>query len=99
MSLSGIVTFKGARAIQDVAAWAPLDRLLVETDSPFLAPVPMRGKRCEPAFVVHTARYVADLRACRPMRSAERPWPTPSADSASPSPDSPIEPPRWRPNR
>jgi TatD DNase family protein len=63
LSLSGIVTFKGARAIQDVAAWAPLDRLLVETDSPFLAPVPMRGKRCEPALVVHTARYVADLRA------------------------------------
>jgi TatD DNase family protein len=63
LSLSGIVTFKGARAIQDVAAWAPIDRLLVETDSPFLAPVPLRGKRCEPAFVVHTARVVADLRA------------------------------------
>ncbi len=62
LSFSGIVTFKSARAIQEVAAWAPPDRLLVETDSPYLAPVPMRGKRCEPAFVVHTGAYVAKLR-------------------------------------
>lgn len=62
LSFSGIVTFKTARAIQDVAAWAPADRVLVETDSPYLAPVPLRGKRCEPAFVVHTGAYVAGLR-------------------------------------
>lgn len=62
LSFSGIVTFKTARAIQDVAAWAPTDRILVETDSPYLAPVPFRGKPCEPSHVVHTARYVAGLR-------------------------------------
>lgn len=62
LSFSGIVTFKSARAIQDVAAWAPADRVLVETDSPYLAPVPLRGKPCEPAFVVHTGKYIAGLR-------------------------------------
>jgi TatD DNase family protein len=62
VSFSGIVTFKNALAVQEVAAWAPLDRIHVETDSPYLAPVPMRGKRCEPAYVVHTARRVAELR-------------------------------------
>ncbi len=62
LSFSGIVTFNSARAIQEVAAWAPLDRILVETDSPYLAPVPLRGKRCEPAYVAHTARFVAGLR-------------------------------------
>jgi len=62
LSFSGIVTFKSARDIQEVAAWAPADRILVETDSPYLAPVPLRGKRCEPAYVLHTARFVAELR-------------------------------------
>ena len=62
ISLSGIVTFKNARALKDVAAKVPSDRLLVETDSPFLAPVPHRGKVCEPAFVSATAAYVANLR-------------------------------------
>lgn len=62
LSFSGIVTFKNARSIQDVAAWAPADRILIETDSPYLAPHPLRGKRCEPAFIVHTARKVAELR-------------------------------------
>lgn len=62
LSFSGIVTFKNARAIQDVAAWAPSDRVLVETDSPYLAPVPFRGKPCEPSYVVHTARRIAELR-------------------------------------
>jgi TatD DNase family protein len=66
LSFSGIVTFKGARSVREVAAWAPLDRVLVETDSPYLAPVPLRGKRCEPAYVVHTARCVAELRGMRP---------------------------------
>jgi TatD DNase family protein len=62
LSFSGIVTFKNATSVHEVAAWAPLDRVLVETDSPYLAPVPMRGKPCEPAFVAHTARRVAELR-------------------------------------
>jgi TatD DNase family protein len=62
LSFSGIVTFKRATDIQEVAAWAPADRVLVETDSPYLAPVPLRGKRCEPAYVLHTARFVAGLR-------------------------------------
>ncbi|MBM3533593.1 MAG: TatD family deoxyribonuclease [Alphaproteobacteria bacterium] len=62
ISLSGIVTFKSAASLQEVAAWVPADRLLVETDAPYLAPIPMRGKRNEPAFVVHTAAKVAALR-------------------------------------
>jgi TatD DNase family protein len=62
LSFSGIVTFKGATSVHEVAAWAPLDRILVETDSPYLAPVPLRGKPCEPAYIVHTARRVAELR-------------------------------------
>jgi TatD DNase family protein len=62
VSLSGIVTFKNARAVHEVAAWVPADRLLVETDSPYLAPVPVRGKPCEPAYVLHTAQRVAELR-------------------------------------
>lgn len=62
LSFSGIVTFKTAKAIQEVATKAPLERVLVETDSPYLAPVPFRGKRCEPSHVVHTATFVAGLR-------------------------------------
>lgn len=62
ISLSGIVTFKNARELQDFAKQIPADRLLVETDSPFLAPVPHRGKPCEPAFVRNTAEFVAELR-------------------------------------
>ena len=62
ISLSGIVTFKNARDLQETAKTVPLDRLLVETDSPFLAPVPNRGKVCEPAFVADTAAFVAELR-------------------------------------
>lgn len=62
ISLSGIVTFKNARELQDIAAEIPQDRLLVETDSPFLAPVPHRGKTCEPAFTRNTAEFVAQLR-------------------------------------
>jgi TatD DNase family protein len=62
LSFSGIVTFKTSLAIQEVASWAPADRILVETDSPYLAPVPLRGKRCEPAHIVHTAHRVAELR-------------------------------------
>jgi TatD DNase family protein len=62
ISLSGIVTFKNAKDLQEIAAKIPENRLLVETDSPFLAPVPNRGKTCEPAFVGNTAHFVADIR-------------------------------------
>ncbi len=62
ISISGIVTFKSARDLQQTAARLPADRLLVETDSPFLAPVPHRGRSCEPAFVADTARFLATLR-------------------------------------
>jgi TatD DNase family protein len=62
ISLSGIVTFKSASDVQDVARRVPLDRLLIETDSPYLAPVPYRGKRNEPAYVSHVGRFIAQLR-------------------------------------
>jgi TatD DNase family protein len=65
ISLSGMVTFPKAAAIQEVARFTPSGRLLVETDSPYLAPVPRRGKRNEPANVVYTARFVAELRGER----------------------------------
>jgi len=62
VSLSGIVTFKNAQELQATARWLPSEQMLVETDSPFLAPVPHRGKKCEPAFVADTASFVAQLR-------------------------------------
>ncbi|MEW9853850.1 TatD family hydrolase [Novosphingobium sp. M1R2S20] len=62
ISLSGIVTFKNARGLQAIAAELPEERLLVETDAPFLAPVPHRGRTCEPAFTADTAKFLADLR-------------------------------------
>ena len=62
ISISGIVTFKNAQELQEIAAEVPLDRLLVETDSPFLAPVPHRGRKCEPAFVRDTAAFIAERR-------------------------------------
>ena len=62
ISLSGIVTFKNAKALRSAVPMIPEDRLLIETDAPFLAPIPHRGKRNEPAFVVHTAAVVAELR-------------------------------------
>lgn len=62
ISMSGIVTFKNARDLAATARDIPADRLLIETDAPFLAPVPHRGKPCEPAFVADTARFLADLR-------------------------------------
>jgi TatD DNase family protein len=62
ISLSGIVTFKNAADLQAIAKWLPAERMLVETDSPFLAPVPHRGRKCEPAFVADTADFVANLR-------------------------------------
>jgi TatD DNase family protein len=71
VSLSGIVTFKNAQDLQETAKWLPADRMLVETDSPFLAPVPHRGKPCEPAFVADTAAFVARLREEEPEALAD----------------------------
>lgn len=62
ISFSGIVTFKSAKALQAVALAVPLERILIETDSPYLAPVPQRGKMNEPGFVVHVAEYLANLK-------------------------------------
>lgn len=70
ISISGIVTFKNAKHLQATAARVPIDRLLIETDSPFLAPVPHRGKTGEPAFVADTARFLADLRGIDVMTLA-----------------------------
>jgi TatD DNase family protein len=61
-SISGIVTFKNARELQETARWLPRERLLVETDAPFLAPVPHRGRPGEPAYVADTCRFLAELR-------------------------------------
>jgi len=72
ISLSGIVTFKNAKDLQDVAKWLPADRLLVETDAPFLAPIPHRGSTGEPAFVADTARFVAQLRDVPPETLAQQ---------------------------
>lgn len=63
VSISGIVTFRAAANVRESALVVPDDRILVETDSPFLAPVPLRGNPNEPAFVVHTAKFLADLRS------------------------------------
>ncbi len=71
ISLSGIITFKNASDLQAIAAELPQERILVETDAPFLAPVPNRGKVCEPAFVADTARFVAALRGVSPEALAE----------------------------
>jgi TatD DNase family protein len=71
VSLSGIVTFKNAADLQATAKWLPADQMLVETDSPFLAPVPHRGRKCEPAFVADTASFVAQLRGETPEQLAE----------------------------
>jgi TatD DNase family protein len=71
ISMSGIVTFKNAKDLAAVAKDIPENRLLIETDAPFLAPVPHRGKTCEPAFVADTARFLADLRGETVERLAE----------------------------
>ena len=70
LSFAGPVTFKNARGLVDVAAYCPPDRLLVETDSPYLAPEPMRGKRNEPAFVRFVARRIAEIRGMDPQELA-----------------------------
>lgn len=71
ISLSGIVTFKNAKDLQAIAANLPEERLLVETDAPFLAPVPHRGRVCEPAFTADTSRFVANLRGIEAQALAE----------------------------
>jgi TatD DNase family protein len=71
VSLSGIVTFRNAADLQETAKWIPEGQLLVETDAPFLAPVPNRGKTCEPAFVADTAAFVAELRGQAPEALGE----------------------------
>ena len=72
ISISGIVTFKNARDLQAIAAGIPEDRLLIETDAPFLAPVPHRGRTGEPAMVADTCRFLASLRGVEPAVLAER---------------------------
>jgi hypothetical protein len=66
ISFSGILTFKTAKELRDVAAWVPLDRLLIETDSPYLAPVPYRGKTNNPSYVPFVAKLLAELRGMTP---------------------------------
>ena len=70
VSFSGILTFPKSQEIRDIARDIPAERLLVETDAPYLAPVPLRGKRNEPAFVVHTAAVLAELRGMAPAALA-----------------------------
>lgn len=74
ISLSGAVTFKNAPKLTEVARNVPADRLLIETDCPYMAPVPLRGRRNEPAFIVHTFEKVAGLRGAEPETLAEQLW-------------------------
>ena len=71
VSFSGILTFPKSQEFRDIARDLPAERLLVETDSPYLAPVPFRGKRCEPAMVAHTARVLAETRGMTPEALAD----------------------------
>jgi len=72
LSFAGMLTYKNAAALRETAAQQPLDRILVETDSPYLSPVPLRGKRNEPAHVIHTAECLAGLLGIAPERLAEQ---------------------------
>ena len=71
ISFSGIATFRSGDEVRRTACYVPDDRILVETDSPFLAPVPLRGRRCEPAYVVHTALRIAEERKTAPELFSE----------------------------
>ncbi|EGI78559.1 TatD family hydrolase [Hylemonella gracilis] len=71
ISFSGILTFKKSEELREVARFVPLDRMLIETDSPYLAPVPYRGKTNNPSYVVHVARQIAELRGLTPEAVAE----------------------------
>lgn len=72
ISISGIVTFKNAAELQEVAKFIPLDRMLVETDSPYLAPVPKRGKTNEPSYTKHVAEFIAHLKGINLEKVAEQ---------------------------
>lgn len=72
LSFSGMITFAKADALREVAAWAPADRILIETDAPFLAPVPHRGRRNEPAYLPATAARLEELRAWPAGQAARR---------------------------
>ena len=72
ISFSGIVTFKKSEELRETARKVPLSRMLVETDAPFLAPIPKRGQRNEPAFVVHTAQVLANIHGLDPQELAAR---------------------------
>ena len=74
LSFSGVVTFKNADELREIAKWVPSDRMHVETDAPFLAPVPQRGKKNQPAFVIHTAEFVADLRGISHAELSKNTW-------------------------
>ena len=74
ISLSGAVTFKNAPKLSEVARNVPAERLLIETDCPYMAPVPLRGRRNEPAFIVHTLAKIAELRGVGPDRLADKLW-------------------------
>jgi TatD DNase family protein len=71
ISFSGILTFKNAQALRDVAQWVPLDRCLIETDSPYLAPMPHRGKTNQPAWVAHVAEQLAAIKGLDVARIAQ----------------------------
>jgi TatD DNase family protein len=71
VSFTGNITFPKAQTIRDAAVAAPLERIMVETDAPYLAPVPLRGKRNEPAYVIRTGEYLAQLRGIAPDELAE----------------------------
>jgi TatD DNase family protein len=71
ISFSGILTFKTAQELRDVAAWMPLDRMLIETDSPYLAPVPYRGKTNNPSYVPFVAKILAELKGVTPEQIGE----------------------------
>jgi TatD DNase family protein len=72
ISLSGIITFKKSQELRDIVKGVPLDRLLVETDSPYLAPEPFRGRPCEPSYVSHTARVLAEVKGVTPEAIAQQ---------------------------
>lgn len=76
LSFSGVVTFKSAEALRDAARLCPLDRLVLETDAPYLAPVPLRGRPNQPAHLVHTALAVAGLKGVTPAELSARTWAT-----------------------
>lgn len=72
ISFSGVVTFKNAKIVQEVAKKVPKEAFLIETDAPYLSPVPKRGKQNEPAYVRYVAEYIADLRAVTPEEIAKQ---------------------------